>query len=422
MKKQQFTTVRAAVTLLTLCLFFQNGNAQTTPTPKDSIKQKIAEIEVFGSLGKSMENIFSTTTLSRQNIQENIGNGSVNNVFDQVPSMITTSDAGTGVGYTNMRIRGVDQTRINVTMNGIAINDAESQGSWLVNLPDLGNNVSTLNVQRGVGNSNNGSSAFGASMNFTSLEPSSKPFVELSSGVGSFSTFRNSISAGTGYYKDRISATFAYSNILSKGYINYASARLNSFYFKTDVKLNKLDKKTRYFSSLQFNVLFGDAKTGLAWNGIPSSMLENDRRYNNCGEYTDANGNIQHYENETDNYTQTHYQLSYKLIDAKTGYYFNLGTHLTRGLGYYEQYKVKRKFSAYGLPNYILEETTIKKSDFITQKWLDNYFYGIHFTMGNSYPQKGQNELKWNINGAINQYNGEHYGKIIWGDMWDPFQ
>jgi len=284
-----------------------------------------------------------------------------------------------------------------------------------VNLPDLGNNVSTLNVQRGVGNSTNGSAAFGASMNFSTLQPSSKPFVEFSSGVGSFSTFRNSISAGTGYYKDRVAAAISYSNIMSNGYMNYSHALLNSLFFTTDLKLNKPGKNSKWNHALQFNLLVGDEKTGLAWNGVPSYMLEEDRRYNSCGEYTDANGNIQHYENETDNYRQNHYQLYYKLVNPRTGYYFNLGTHLTRGYGYYEQYKEDKKFSFYGLPNYIVNEETIKKSDFVTQKWLDNYFYGLTFTTGKSYPKKGNNEFKWNVNGAVNQYDGDHYGKIIWG-------
>jgi len=414
MKKQQFTTVRAAVFLLTFTSLFLNGNAQNEPNPKDTIKHQMPEVEVFGSLGKSMENIFSATTLNKQNIQENLGNGSINNIFDLIPSMITTSDAGTGVGYTYMRIRGVDQTRINVTMNGVAINDAESQGSWLVNLPDLGNNVGSLNVQRGVGNSSNGSSAFGASMNFATMQSGTKPFLEISSGVGSFQTFRNSITAGSGLYKDRVSVLVSYSNILSNGYINYSKARLNSLFFNTDIKLNKKNSVSKYHHSLVFNLFFGDEKTGLAWNGVPSNMLESDRRYNSCGEYFDENGNALHYDNETDNYTQTHFQLFYKIVNSKSGYFLNIGTHLTRGFGYYEQYKEDKKYSAYGLPNYILNDSTIKRSDFITQKWLDNYFYGINFSTGKSVKFANANSLKWNVNGSLNQYDGEHYGKLIW--------
>lgn len=414
MKKQQFTTVRAAVFLLTLLSAYFTGKAQNTTPPNDTIKHQMPEVEVFGSLGKSMENIFSATTLNKQNIKENIGNGSINNIFDLIPSMITTSDAGTGVGYTYMRIRGVDQTRINVTMNGIAINDAESQGSWLVNLPDLGNSVGTLNIQRGVGNSSNGSSAFGASMNFATLQASSKPFAELSSGAGSFHTFRNSITAGTGLINDRFSALISYSNIASNGYINFSKANLNSLFFNTDIKLNKKNTVSKLNHSLVFNLFFGKEKTGLAWNGVPSSMLETDRRYNSCGEYFDENGNALHYDNETDNYTQTHYQLFYKLVNSKSGYFLNIGTHLTRGLGYYEQYKEDKKYSSYGLPNYILNEETIKRSDFITQKWLDNYFYGINFTTGKNVNFANKNSFKWTVNGSLNQYDGEHYGKVIW--------
>lgn len=421
MKKQQLKQRRATFILLTIFQIFTLGNAQVSTVSNDTIKHQISEVEIFGSLGKSMETIFSATTLTKQNIKENIGNGSINNIFDLIPSMITTSDAGTGVGYTYMRIRGVDQTRINVTMNGIAINDAESQGSWLVNLPDLGNNVGSLNVQRGVGNSSNGSSAFGASMNFATLQPGSKPFIELSSGAGSFFTFRNSITASTGDYNDRVSALVSYSNILSQGFINRSDARLNSLFFTTDMKLNKKNSTHKMKHSLQFNLFYGDEKTGLAWNGISSSMLNEDRRYNSCGVYFDQYGNAQYYDNETDNYTQTHYQLFYKLIDSKSGYFLNIGAHLTRGLGYYEQYKEDKKYSAYGLPNYIFNEEVIKRSDFITQKWLDNYFYGLQFTTGKSYQWNKNNSdthkrslLKWNLNGSLNHYDGDHYGKIIW--------
>lgn len=421
MKKQQLKQGRATLILLTIFHIFTLGNAQVSSELNDSIKHQISEVEIFGSLGKSMETIFSATTLTKQNIKENIGNGSINNIFDLIPSMITTSDAGTGVGYTYMRIRGVDQTRINVTMNGIAINDAESQGSWLVNLPDLANSVGSLNVQRGVGNSSHGSSAFGASMNFATLQPGTKPFIELSSGAGSFYTFRNSITASTGGSNDRISAMVSYSNILSQGYINRSDARLNSLFFTSDINLNKKNATQKMKHSLQFNLFYGDEKTGLAWNGVPSYQLEEERRSNSCGAYFDENGNLQYYDNETDNYTQTHYQLFYKLINAKSGYFLNIGAHLTRGLGYYEQYKDDKKYSAYGLPNYIFNEEVIKRSDFITQKWLDNYFYGLQFTTGKSYLLNNKNRdlkkrslLKWNLNGSLNHYDGDHYGKIIW--------
>ncbi|MEG2070094.1 MAG: TonB-dependent receptor plug domain-containing protein, partial [Bacteroidales bacterium] len=317
----------------------------------------------------SGEEIFSASNVGRKEIEENMGNGSVNNMFDMVPSMITTSDAGTGIGYTYMRIRGIDQTRINVTMNGIAVNDAESQGTWFVNLPDFGSHVENLEVQRGVGTSNNGSAAFGASMNFSTLDIPSKAFLELNSSAGSFYTFRNSVSAGTGLIADRFSAAFSYSNILSRGYIDRANAKLNSIFFTANYRLlNK--KKGIDYGNIKFNVIYGNEKTGLAWNGVPSDSLKTNRTYNDCGLYYDDKGNPHYYDNETDNYEQTHYQLFYNIErmkprKSKTGFHkynFDLAGHLTRGIGYYEQYKDNKKFSAYGLDNFEMGDDILKKT------------------------------------------------------------
>ncbi|MCL1849982.1 MAG: TonB-dependent receptor plug domain-containing protein, partial [Bacteroidetes bacterium] len=261
---------------------------------------ELAPVEVLSKIPESLEKTFSATTITRTDIQNNIGNGSINNLFDMIPSMITTSDAGTGLGYTAMRLRGTDQTRINVTFNGVALNDAESQGTWLVNLPDFGNVVHSLNVQRGVGMSTNGAAAFGASMNFNTLQSVSNPFVELTSAAGSFYTFRNSITASTGMVKNLINTTVSYSNLSSNGYIEHSKANLNSFFFTTDVFLPK--KRKENVSKLRLNIFYGNEKTGLAWNGVPSDSLKTNRRYNSCGMYKDAEKKWQHYKNETDNY------------------------------------------------------------------------------------------------------------------------
>lgn len=411
-KKTKFTKQFIFLSFFISAMMATDLNAQSFPQPGDTIQRKLKEVEVQGSLGEAVENIFSSTTISGQTARESSPNGSINPIFDQVPSMITTSDAGTGIGYTYMRIRGVDQTRINVTMNGVAINDAESQGTWLVNLPDFGTHVTELNVQRGVGNSSNGSAAFGASMNFKTRTPETTPFLEIYSGAGSFSTFRNTITGATGYYKDRLATTFSYSNIYSKGYIQNATAKLNSFYLSSELKLNDPQKQSKRDHTLFFNLLTGSEKTGLAWNGVPSDMLETDRTFNSCGLYTE-NGEEKHYDNETDNYKQTHAQLFYRMLNKQTGYYLNIGTHLTRGLGYYEQFKVERKFADYGLTPPIIDGNTMKRSDFITQKWLDNYFYGLTFNTGQAYMIQG-NPLRINLNGALNYYDGDHYGKIVW--------
>ena len=307
-----------------------------------------------------------------------------------------------------MRIRGIDHTRINVTINGIALNDAESQGSWFTNLPDFGAHVQNLEVQRGAGTSNNGSSAFGATMNFSTLAPTSYPYVELSSSAGSFYTFRNAITASTGLLYNRLSVSAAYSNVLSRGYIEHSSAKLHSVYFVADYHIRN-DKKNKDFGHLSCNILYGNEKTGLAWNGVPSDYLSTNRTYNSCGEYYDTAGKRHYYENETDNYQQLHTQLHYdwnKRIDPIHRIHLRITAHFTRGLGYYEEYQDDSPYSAYGLNNFENKDTT----DLITRKYLNNYFYGAAFTfvhhIGTHYT--------WILGGAANRYQGKEYGTIEW--------
>lgn len=397
-----------------LRLFAQETPADTTPTVLPGVQI------LWWVQPEQKEAAFSVSSINKEEIKTHIGNGSVNNIFDRIPSMITTSDAGTGIGYNYMRIRGIDQTRINVTVNGVALNDAESQGSWFVNLPDFGSKVQHLDVQRGAGTSNNGAAAFGASMNFYTLFPSTKPYAEISSSAGSFYTFRNAISVGTGLIKKRFSADVAYSNVMSRGYIENASARLHSLFFTANyILLN--EKKNKDYGRLQFNLLYGNEKTGLAWNGVPSDMLATDRRYNSCGLYTDDNGNVQHYDNETDNYQQTHYQLHYMLNRAagSRGFIdFKASLHLTRGIGYYEEYKEDKKFKKYNLQSILGDSTANYVSDFVTRKWLDNYFYGGAFNLkhtirGGATATK-RHTYTWMVGGAANRYDGKHYGSLEW--------
>lgn len=372
----------------------------------------------------SGETQFSGTNISKEDIDRHTGNGSINNILDLIPSMITTSDAGTGIGYTYMRIRGIDQTRINVTINGIALNDAESQGSWFVNLPDFGSKVQQLNVQRGVGTSNNGSAAFGATMDFTTLDNSEQRFFELSSSAGSFYTFRNAVTFGTGRIGDCFSATISYSNLMSHGYIDYASAKMHNLFFSSDFYL-KNKKKNKNYGKIRLNILYGNEKTGLAWNGVPSDSLKTNRRYNSCGEYHDKDGKTHHYPNESDNYQQVHSQLFYdfsKKINENNAIKLNAGLHLTRGIGYYEEYKESYPYDYFGLANPILDNDTLFQSDFITRKYLDNYFYGLTFAIKQSLKlnapkiqeKDSEHQLAWSVGGCVNHYDGKHYGTIEW--------
>ena len=353
------------------------------------------------------ENTFSVSNINRESIKEKQGNGSVNNLLDQVPGMVTTSDAGTGLGYSYMRIRGIDQTRINVTINGIALNDAESQGSWFVNLPDFGSHVQNLEVQRGAGTSNNGASAFGATMNFKTLTPSATPFVQISSSAGSFYTFRNAVDAGTGLIKNRFSANVGYSNVLSRGYIDNSKAKLHSAFFVANYRILN-EKKNKEYGTLQFNLLYGNEKTGLAWNGVPSELLKTNRTYNSCGLYYDADSNLYHYDNQTDNYQQTHSQLHYnfqRAINQIHNIRLHAALHLTRGIGYYEEYQDNIFYADYGLVTpYTLP------ADAITRKCMDNYFYGGIFNFEHTI----KNKYTWVIGGAINRYQGNTYGTMEW--------
>lgn len=355
------------------------------------------------------------TTMSIKQIQKQQGNGSINNLLEWIPSMVTTSDAGTGIGYTYMRIRGIDQTRINVTLNGVTINDAESQGSWLVNLPDLGSYLEEVQVQSGA-NTAPGAISYGARIDFITREIPAKPFAEVKSAYGSFNTFHNTISAGTGLLNNRFSALAAFSDIRSDGFIDRAHSKLNSAFLTAQYKLlNKLE--TKDFGTLKFNLLWGTEHTGLAWNGVPFDSLSTNRTYNSCGEYWTDSGERRYYADETDNYTQTRYQLEYEKRwgkeESSQKHQLNIVGHLTRGIGYYQEYKDDKEPSEYGLFP-IAEE--IETCDFVTQKYLDNYYYGVHANYNGAHRLKGEkfHEISWQGGADFDNYYGEHYGNVIW--------
>ncbi|MDR2980149.1 MAG: TonB-dependent receptor plug domain-containing protein [Bacteroidales bacterium] len=387
---------------------------------QDTAKTVLLETAKVTWVRPSGELPFAGTTINRSVIENSSGNGSINNLLELVPSMVTSSDAGTGIGNTSLRIRGIDHTRINTTINGIELNDAESQGTWFVNLPSFGNYVDNFSLQRGVGTSTNGAAAFGASMDFSTLSPSSRPFAEFSSAAGSFNTFKNSVALSSGLIKNRFAFTAAYTNLQSDGYIDRSSANLNSMFITGEYRL--LNKEDQDFGTLSFNILHGAEKTGLAWDGVPSEMLETNHTYNGCGIYYDDDGNVQYYDNETDNYKQTHYQLFYKKIfrkekmDKLVEITVNAGLHLTRGIGYYEQYKDDEKFSDYGLSDFATENDTLKRTDLVTRKYLDNYFYGFVFNVSQRFYSKNDfvSKVTWDIGGSLNRYDGDHYGEIVW--------
>lgn len=401
---------RTTFFIITILLSF-TVHAQTSK--QDSVRHlEGITIEYTPPTVRTSANI---TTMSIKQIQKQQGNGSINNLLEWIPSMVTTSDAGTGIGYTYMRIRGIDQTRINVTLNGVTINDAESQGSWLVNLPDLGSYLEEVQVQSGA-NTAPGAISYGARIDFITREIPAKPFAEVKSAYGSFNTFHNTISAGTGVINNRFSALAAFSDIRSDGFIDRAHSKLNSAFLTAQYKLlNKLE--TKDFGTLRFNLLWGTEHTGLAWNGVPFDSLSTNRTYNSCGEYWTDSGERRYYADETDNYTQTRYQLEYEKRwgkeESSQKHQLNIAGHLTRGIGYYQEYKDDKEPSEYGLSP-IAEE--IETCDFVTQKYLDNYYYGVHANYNGAHRLKGEkfHEISWQGGADLDNYYGEHYGNVIW--------
>ena len=317
------------------------------------------------------------------------------------PSLVETSEAGNGIGYTNLRIRGTDASRINVTIDGIPLNDPESQQVFWVDLPDLASSVDNIQVQRGVGTSSNGAGAFGASINIQTKGIENEPFAEINSSAGSFMTFKNSLAAGTGLLADRFAFQMRYSDIRSEGYIDRTGSEHRSAYlsgvFRTKASL------------LKVNIILGNEHTGIGWWGVPEEMLEIDRRYNPAGEYFDkSEGALYYYNNESDNYIQNHYQLifSRKINDILS---LNSSVHYTKGKGYYEEYKEDRKLEEYGLPSVIIGGTEITETDLIRRKWMSNDFYGFVWSLNY---KRGKAEAT--TGGGMNLYSGDHYGRIIW--------
>ena len=345
---------------------------------------------------------FTQTTLSARAIEKaNLGQD-LPFLLNQTPSVVVNADAGNGIGYTGIRIRGSDATRINMTINGIPYNDAESQGLFFVNLPDLASSVNSIQVQRGVGTSSNGAGAFGATMNFMTNELNPEAYAEINNSYGSFNTWKNTVKVGTGLINKHFSLDARLSNITSDGFVDRASTSLQSFYTSAAYTGEK--------NSLRLNVFSGKEKTYQAWYGIPESKLTTDRTYNAAGMERPGAP----YDNETDNYRQTHYQLFYNQA-LNPAINLNIALFYTRGLGYYEQYKADDDYANYGLPPFTMGNDTLYSTDLIRQLWLDNHFFGNTFSL-----QYKKNSSEWILGGGLSKYIGNHYGKVIWAEAGVP--
>ncbi len=321
-------------------------------------------------------------------------------LMNYMPSVVTTSDAGNGFGYTGIRVRGSDATRVNVTINGIPYNDSESHGTFWVNMPDFASSIESLQLQRGVGTSTNGSGAFGASLNMLTDSYSKESKGEISNSYGSFNSHKHTVKFSTGLMNDHFEIAGRLSNLRSDGYVDRASSDLKS-YFLQGAYLGK----TTLIKALAFG---GTEKTYQSWNGIDAETLISDRTYNPSGIYTDENGKTRFYDNETDNYKQDHFQLHWN-ENLSSKWNTNLALHYTKGKGYYDNFKEDAKFSSYGLIPIINIGQTINKTDLVRQKWLNNDFYGTTFSA--NYKNE---DLALILGGGYNKYEGSHFGKIIW--------
>ncbi|MBD8489529.1 TonB-dependent receptor [Echinicola sp. CAU 1574] len=330
-------------------------------------------------------------TITKEELAKNNLGQDIPLLLNYTPSVVTHSDAGAGIGYTGLRIRGSDQTRINVTVNGIPMNDAESHGVFWVNMPDFASSVDNIQIQRGVGTSTNGAATFGASMNIQTDTKKEESYAEIANSYGSFNSWKHTVKAGTGLLNNRWAVDARLSQISSDGYVDRAFSDLKSYFVSGG-----------YYGDdhvFKVNVFSGKEQTYQSWYGLPESKLEDDRTFNY---YT--------YDNETDNYQQDHYQFIYT---GKLGQNWkaNAALHYTYGRGYYEQYRADDDFASYGLEPVVIGDETIESTDIIRRRWLDNDFFGGVFSL-NYVSDDG----RWDaiLGGGANRYDGDHFGEIIW--------
>ncbi len=380
--------------------------SETTLRTEDSLKRAALFLEpVEIKAIRAADNApFTKTTLTKSQLKALNTGQDLPFILNQTPSVVVSSDAGNGIGYTGIRIRGSDATRINMTINGIPYNDAESQGLFFVNLPDLASSVSDIQVQRGIGASSNGAGAFGASMNFSTNEVNLTPYAEANNSIGSFNTWKHTVKAGSGLINDHFTVDARLSRIASDGYVDRGETDLHSFYLSGAYLTEN--------SAIRLNVFSGKEKTYQAWNGIPASDLENNRRANYSG--TEKPGAP--YANETDNYQQDHYQLFFN-HRFNPSLEFNTAIYLTRGRGYYENYKAGQSFAKYGLEDMVIGDTTLTQTDLVRQLWLDNHSYGQIVSL-----QHKSNKSALTVGGGWNRYEGLHYGEVIWAETGFPVQ
>ena len=381
-----------------LSLMLVNLNAQEKI--QDTIKTQTLDEVLVKSIRVDTDSPITHSNVDKEELAKTNLGQDIPVLLNYLPSVVTTSDAGAGIGYTYIRVRGSDASRVNITINGIPYNDSESQGTFWVNMPDFASSIENLQLQRGVGTSTNGSGSFGASLNILSDGVSDNAFSEIGIAGGSFNSQKYNVKFSTGLLNEHFEVSGRLSKITSDGYIDRASSDLKSYFLQgAFINDNTLIKAL---------VFGGKEKTYQAWYGIDAETLENDRTYNPAGIYTDDDGNVKFYDNETDNYSQDHYQLFWNQ-KINNNWTTNLGLNYTYGRGYYEQYKEDEDFVFYNFEPIEIGGEVINTTDLIRRRWLDNDFYVI-----NANANYKEDNLEVSTGIFYSHYDGDHFGEVIW--------
>ncbi|VAV86120.1 Thiamin-regulated outer membrane receptor Omr1 [hydrothermal vent metagenome] len=376
---------------------------------KSIVKDTISLDEILVKATRISENApFTQSNLGKEEIEERNLGQDIPILLNFLPNVVSTSDAGAGIGYTGIRVRGSDATRVNVTINGIPLNDSESHGVFWVNMPDFASSTQSVQLQRGVGSSTNGAGAFGASLSLSTNGIRDNAFAEIALSGGSYNTLKTNLQFGTGVIESlgdfKAEFTGRISKIKSDGYIDRASSDLKSVYLSAS-----FFNENTMIKAIAFG---GSEVTYQAWYGIDAETLKTDRTYNPAGEiYDDAGELIGFYDNQVDDYKQDHYQLHIN-HNFENEWVANIAFHYTYGRGFFEQYKNDRDFDTYGFTPVELNGNLVNTTDLVQRKWLDNDFYGTTFSLLKSFER-----LNFIFGGAYNIYNGDHFGEVIWAKI-----
>lgn len=398
MKKVIFSIL---LTLFSASLFQLAAKADATPG--DTINNiRLEEVIVTGTRAGSQTPV-TYSNLTAADIRKENAARNIPSILQSTPSLVAFTEDGLGVGNTYFRIRGTDATRINVTLNGMPLNNPESQEVYWVNLPDLSNSLQSIQIQRGVGTSTNGAGAFGASISLRTAGARSDAYGEASTAVGSYGTYSSSIAAGTGIREGGLSFDARFSRVLGEGYVRNGTVNHTNFY---GVLSHYSERQL-----IRLSYLRGIQHTGITWEGVSEEQMQDTeygRRYNPAGEYYDDAGNRLYYDNETDNYYSHILQLTYSR-ELGRSLSLNAGLSYNHGYGYYENYRYNQKYSDFGLDPQIIGEETFSHTDFIRRKLMENDFYVASMGL-----EKMMDALKFNVGGLYSYYDGDHFGRLPW--------